>query len=420
MGSSEYEGESGESYFWSGENLRVKYGDENITIKEFSNHDLGIILKPKKKDQPTPQPLRDPPPAIRKDPLVLDLDGKGIATTGLAAGIHFDHDGDGFRELSGFITADNGFLVLDRNEDGKINDGTELFGDNTRLFNGDIAVHGFAALSEMDDDKSGVIDKGDTIFDKLRIFQDFNQNGITDDGELFSLADKKIAGLNLDYDESPQMDKFGNLHRQVGSFIMESGESRTMTDVVFTINRKFTTTDMLPVPENIAALPDAKGYGTTHDLHQAMVRDKSGRLRELVQQFINTDTMQARLDTLDQILLVWTNQQEGALAWENKDQILDSFFGTQTQDRWISDPSRYRQHTDTIFYQLSRQTFLAPFFDNVSYIKDSDRDVWIGKYDSAQYGGLTPITALTLMPSLRKLLPGNNGRPLERKRRSRQ
>lgn len=91
----------------------------------------------------------------------------------------------------------------------------------------------------------------------------------------------------------------------------ESGQNLTMTDVVFTMNRTLTTTDMLPVPEEIAALPDAKGYGTTYDLHQAMVRDESGRLQELVEEFVASTDRDARLALTDQILFVWTDQAEG-------------------------------------------------------------------------------------------------------------
>ena len=78
----------------------------------------------------------------------------------------------------------------------------------------------------------------------------------------FSLEEKKIAGLKLAYADAPFVDRYGNLHRQIGSFVTESGEELTMTDVVFGMNRTLTTTDMLPVPEDIAALPDARGYGT--------------------------------------------------------------------------------------------------------------------------------------------------------------
>ena len=68
---------------------------------------------------------------VRRDPVVLDLDGDGIQSVSPLAGSCFDYGGDGFAELTGWFTPDNGVLVLDRNGDGIVNDGGELFGDET-------------------------------------------------------------------------------------------------------------------------------------------------------------------------------------------------------------------------------------------------------------------------------------------------
>ena len=380
-GSSTYNGNNGETYTWSGGTLRVSQGGASITIKNFSNDALGIHLEPK--DPPDPPPPPEPPRPRGGDPLVLDLGGNGIITTGLAAGIHFDHDGDGFRELSGFVNAEDGLLVLDRNNDGKINDGTELFGDSTRFFNGTIAPNGFAALGELDDNKDQVVDQNDAYFSQLRIFQDLNQNGQADPGELFTLAEKKIAALNLTYDNSPFVDRFGNLHRQVGSFVTESGQELTMTDVVFTMNRTLTATDMLEVPEDIAVLPDAKGYGTTYDLHQAMVRDASGRLQELVEAFVANTDRDARLALTDQILFVWTDQAEGPVTDAKKNEVLDSFFGTPSGGLWSLDPNRYEQQKDTTYYQLMRDSHLQPFFANVTYALNTRTNTYVAAFDNA-------------------------------------
>ncbi|TFV04382.1 calcium-binding protein, partial [Bacillus stratosphericus] len=78
------------------------------------------------------------------DPLVLDLDGDGIETVGTQgyAGALFDHDKDGIRTSTGWVSADDGLLVIDRNGDGIINNGGELFGDSSVLQNGEHAAHG--------------------------------------------------------------------------------------------------------------------------------------------------------------------------------------------------------------------------------------------------------------------------------------
>jgi hypothetical protein len=126
--------------------------------------------------------------APRRDPLVLDLDGDGIETLGITSTtqVLFDYDGDGVKTGTGWIKGDDGFVVLDRNGNGTIDNGGELFGDQT-LVNGVKAVDGFAALSAEDSNKNSKFDAGDTNFTKVRIWQDTNSDGISQAGELHTL-----------------------------------------------------------------------------------------------------------------------------------------------------------------------------------------------------------------------------------------
>lgn len=125
----------------------------------------------------------------RRDPLVLDLDGDGIESIGInqTNPILFDHDGDGIKTGTGWISSDDGFLVLDRNGNGTIDSGRELFGDSTLLANGETAEDGFAALTAEDTNHDGRVDASDTRFANLRIWRDLNQDGISQSGELFTL-----------------------------------------------------------------------------------------------------------------------------------------------------------------------------------------------------------------------------------------
>ncbi len=72
--------------------------------------------------------------------LVIDLDGDGVETTTMEKGTHFDHDGNGFAERSGWIGKDDGLLVRDINGNGQIDNGTELFGNNSVLSSGQKAA----------------------------------------------------------------------------------------------------------------------------------------------------------------------------------------------------------------------------------------------------------------------------------------
>lgn len=124
------------------------------------------------------------------DPLVLDLNGDGVRLTALQGSrAFFDLHGDGFARQTGWASAEDGILALDRNGDGQINDIGELFGNTT--------TDGFAALRTLDSDGNGRIDSGDAQFANLKVWRDANGNGISDAGELASLAETGVASIDL-------------------------------------------------------------------------------------------------------------------------------------------------------------------------------------------------------------------------------
>lgn len=96
-----------------------------------------------------------------RSPLVVDLDGDGAETTTMEDGIHFDHDNNGFAEKTSWVGKDDGLLVRDINNNGKIDNGTELFGNNTVLSNGQKATNGFEALKDLDSNNDGVFNNQD-------------------------------------------------------------------------------------------------------------------------------------------------------------------------------------------------------------------------------------------------------------------
>jgi hypothetical protein len=111
-------------------------------------------------------------PEITIDPLVLDLDGDGISTLSQENGVFFDFDANGFHELSGWIGAGSGLLMLDLNGNGELDDGSELFGDFTMMPTGENAGNGFHALSQYDDNMDGQIDANDAIWSQLGVYYD--------------------------------------------------------------------------------------------------------------------------------------------------------------------------------------------------------------------------------------------------------
>jgi hypothetical protein len=116
-------------------------------------------------------------PPYYADPLVLDLDNDGIETTSINGwnGVLFDHNNDGVKTATGWLSGDDGFLVLDKDGNGTIDNGNELFGDNTHLTNGAVAADGFAALADLDSNQDGVMDANDAVFANLRVWQGRHQ-----------------------------------------------------------------------------------------------------------------------------------------------------------------------------------------------------------------------------------------------------
>jgi hypothetical protein len=148
-------------------------------------------------------PANDPlvPVTVPYDPIVFDLDGDGIETVGLKAGVKFDGNADGIKTTTGWVGKDDGMLVWDRNGNGQIDSGRELFGDQTVLANGQLAANGFAALSEQDTNHDGRVDALDVNFGQFKVWQDVNQDGMSQASELFTLAQKGITSVAVQASE---------------------------------------------------------------------------------------------------------------------------------------------------------------------------------------------------------------------------
>ncbi|HPA44822.1 MAG TPA: hypothetical protein PLZ55_01070 [bacterium] len=160
------------------------------------------------------------------DPVVLDLDGDGIELTSAGNGVEFDITGDGTTETTAFATGDDAFLALDRNGNGQIDNGRELFGDQ----NG--AQNGLEELARYDTNGDNRIDEYDAIYDSLALFSDSNANGVSEAGELRSLREAGIASINLAYRNVDHTLSSGNRVAQLASFTTFDGRKGTVADAL--------------------------------------------------------------------------------------------------------------------------------------------------------------------------------------------
>ncbi len=156
-----------------------------------------------------------------ESPIIIRLGAGEIELTGPE--IRFDLANSGAPQLIGWtvVGVDEGFLVLDRDGDGQITSGRELFGNFTPLsldLTGQTAENGFVALAWFDSiahggNGDGWITESDAVFDRLQLWIDANHNGITDAGELHSLRSVGIGAISTQYRLSRRLDQFGNEFR---------------------------------------------------------------------------------------------------------------------------------------------------------------------------------------------------------------
>ena len=349
--------------------------------------------------------------ANTRSPLILDLDGDGVETIGTNSNVYFDHDDNGFAENSGWVGKDDGLLVRDLNNNGQIDDGTELFGNNSVLSSGEKAANGFEALKDLDSNNDGIFNSSDTAWNQVKVWKDANSNGLVDEGELLTLEQANVSGINLDYENSTTTDENGNQHNQTGTFIKTDGSTGSVHDVWFDADMADTidTTDVV-IPENIAALPNIKGFGNVHDLHMAMALDESGELKTLVQQYMAETDLAARDTILTNLIYHWagvedmdpdgrnpTQVYDNVLGDSRKLEALEEFLGEDYVGVWCwgekdSNPhgkaapyilQAFEELKDYAGNQLNAQSHYKNLMDNIKLVYDGISQSWTVDISSA-------------------------------------
>ncbi|WP_437966799.1 calcium-binding protein [Sorangium sp. So ce260] len=248
---------------------------------------------------------------IGGDPLAIDLDDDGVETLGLdgSDSVLFDHDGDGVATATGWVAPDDGWIVRDRNLDGQINDGNELFGVDTVKLDGTLAADGLDALSDLDTVNDGVIDAADAGFGALRIWQDLNSNGEAEFGELASLAEMGITSIALSVTGDISGTN-GNSFAGTAKYTRDDGTTGIVANLIPTESNFYAefTTPVTVSPE-AEALPYMGGSGFARPLREAMTMDP--QLLSLVSEFAAEPTRDGQRRKVHEILARWSQGAPG-------------------------------------------------------------------------------------------------------------
>jgi hypothetical protein len=162
----------------------------------------------------------------KQDPLVVNFSGSAAQLS--SQRFKFDLNADGQNEDINFATNGSGFLALDRNGDGRINNGSELFGASSG--------NGFAELAQLDSDHNGWIDENDAAFGQLRILT----KDASGQDQLSSLKQNNIGALGLESIATPfaLKDSSNNLQGQITQsavYLKEDGAIGTVQQIDLTV-----------------------------------------------------------------------------------------------------------------------------------------------------------------------------------------
>lgn len=259
------------------------------------------------------------------DPLIIDLGEPGIKLHSLENGVNFDMDNNGYAEKTAWTDTEDGFLALDRDGSGKIENGGELFGDRVTLKDGTTSASGFEALAELDTDKDGKIDASDAEFEKLLIWTDKNHNGTSEADELKSLSAHGIISISLAYRETSITDE-------------ETGVMNAETaDVTISINgtEKITEISEFWFPVNTADTTHVGivTAGNIPDIESALANDATGKLAGWIYMFTETQDYAWKRYYLRQILYTLADAQEtdpesrGGNIDARKIKVIEKFMG---------------------------------------------------------------------------------------------
>jgi hypothetical protein len=158
-------------------------------------------------------------------PLVLAFGAGPVSFSDAAGGFDLNPT---MSVVTDWVSSETPWLALDRNGNGMIDDGSELFGSATELASGARAAHGFEALSELDENGDGIISSADSRFGSLVAWADLDQDRVTDPGELTAVSSLGVESISVRFSIEQRCDERRNCERETAAISLRtaSGEHR--------------------------------------------------------------------------------------------------------------------------------------------------------------------------------------------------
>jgi hypothetical protein len=171
-------------------------------------------------------------------PIVISM-SNSYPFTSVDGGVHFDLDADGAAEQTAWTAEGStvAFLTLDRNGNGSVDSGGELFGDHTPRLAGGIGPNGFEALTDLDTNQDGYVDASDERWSDLVLWRDTNHDGVSQSSEVEPLSTSGIERIETAYHWTGHHDPYGNQLRYQGRAVLSDGRRIPIYDVYFVTRR---------------------------------------------------------------------------------------------------------------------------------------------------------------------------------------
>lgn len=297
-------------------------------------------------------------------PMAIDLDGEGIETIDINdSQIYFDVDNDGFREQTGWISKNEAILAIDKNGNGKIDNQSEMFGSTDST--------GFEDLRAIDSNGDGIINSQDADFNKIRLWQDLNENGVTEEGELKTLTESGIQSIYTNSYKINAIDN-NNIVTEKSTVQYTDGTTKDLYDVATQysdMNSVYGGDYILDV--DVIDLPWLRGYGNSIDLQLAA--SQNDNLKSLIKQMASMTNANDIYNQFDNMMSMWLGENKTGEEMQKLvlSKLLRLDVDNMSEFQANNIGNAYNSLKDKLYVQFIAQTGLADKFD-IAYDYSTD------------------------------------------------